>query len=122
MTFTTKNVQRAVQEVKDTDSLARYLRVPDSKRDEIKAQFSSGPQQVNAYIDYFMRHNPLASWRAVIVILDILEEKEAADAIRHLAEPVTGRACYDVSRGCVQKLGLAFQSMGCCVYQRIALL
>ena len=93
MTFTTKNVQGAIREVKDTDSLAGYLRVPDSKREEIKEQFPSVPQQVNAYINYFMQHNPLASWRAVIVVLDMLGEKEAADAIRHLAEPVTDRAC-----------------------------
>ena len=78
-------------EVKDIDRLARWLHVPESKRDEIKKQFSSVPQQVKAYIKYFMEHNPVASWRAVIVALDVMNEKEAADAIRHLAEPVTGR-------------------------------
>ena len=92
MTFTTKNVQRAVREVKDTDSLGLWLGVPASKRAEIKKQFSSVPQQVKAYINYFMEHDPVASWRAIIVALDAMEEKKAADAIRHLAEPVTGRA------------------------------
>ena len=92
MTFTTRNVQRAVREVKDTDSLGIFLGVPYSKRDEIKRQFSSVPQQVKAYINYFMEHDPVASWRAVIVALDGMREKKAADAIRHLAEPVTGRA------------------------------
>jgi hypothetical protein len=92
MTFTTRNVQRAVREVKDTDSLGAYLGVPGLKRYEIKRQFSSVPQQVKAYINYFMEHDPVASWRAVIVALDRMREKEAADAIRHLAEPVTGRA------------------------------
>ena len=92
MTFTTKNVQRAVREVKDTDRLGVYLGVSRSKRDEIKRQFSTVPQQVKAYINYFMEHDPVASWRAVIVALDGMREKEAADAIRHLAEPVTGRA------------------------------
>ena len=89
MTFTTKNVQRAVREVKDTDKLGRWLGVPVLKR---KGQFSTVPQQVKAYINYFMEHDPVASWRAVIVALDTMGEKEAADAIRHLAEPVTGRA------------------------------
>ena len=42
------------------------------------------------YVDYFMDHNPLASWRRVIVSLDGSGEKEAADKIRHLAEGVTG--------------------------------
>ena len=92
MTFTTKNIQRAVRDVKDTDSLGRYLGVPVSKRNEIKRQFASMPQQVKAYIDYFMDHNPEASWRAVIIALDWIKEKKTADAIRHLAEPLTGRA------------------------------
>ena len=92
MTFITRNVQRAVREVEDTYRLGRYLGVPDSKRDEIKSQFSSVPQQVKAYINYFIEHDPAASWRAVISALDGLGEKKAADAIRHLAEPVTGRA------------------------------
>ena len=92
MTFTTRNVQRAVREVKNTASLGIWLGVPDSKRDEIKKQFSSVLQQVKAYINYFVEHDPVASWRAVIVALDRMREKEAADAIRHLAEPITGRA------------------------------
>ena len=92
MTFTTRNVQRAVREVKNTDRLGVYLGVLLLKRDEIKKQFSSVPQRVKAYINYFMEHDPVASWRAVIVALDEMGEKEAADAIRHLAEPVTGRA------------------------------
>ena len=92
MAFTTKNVQTAVQEVKDTDELGRWLGVPVLKRDEIQEQFSTVPQQVKAYINYFMEHDPVASWRVVIVALDTMGETKAADAIRHLAEPVTGRA------------------------------
>ena len=42
------------------------------------------------YVNYFMDHNPLASWRGVIVSLDGSGEKEAAEKIRHLAEPITG--------------------------------
>ena len=93
MTFTRKNVLRAVWTVKNTDLLGIYLSVPQSKRDEIKRQFSSDPQQVKkAYINYFMDNDPLASWRRVIVSLDAMREKESADNIRHLAERVTGRA------------------------------
>ena len=92
MTFTTKNAQRAVREVKDTYDLGLFLGVPKSKREEIERQFLTVPQQVKAYINYFMEHDPVASWRAVIVALDRMREKKAADAIRHLAEPVTGRA------------------------------
>ena len=92
MTFTTKNVQRAVREVKDTHKLGLWLGVPYFKLIKIQEQFSTVPQQVKAYINYFMEHDPVASWRAVIVALDTMGEKETADAIRHLAEPVTGRA------------------------------
>ena len=91
MTFTTKNVQKAVQEVKDTDRLGLVLGVPRSKQRGIQMQFSSVCQQVKAYVNYFMEHDPVASWRAVIVAVDAIKETKAADAIRHLAEPVTGR-------------------------------
>ena len=93
MTFTRKNVLRAVWTVKNTDGLGICLGVPLSKQAEINRQFSSDPQQVKkAYINYFMDHDPLASWRRVIVYLDDMREKESADNIRHLAERVTGRA------------------------------
>ena len=91
MTFTTKNLQKAVQEVKNTNELGRWLGVPRLKRTEIQRHFSNVPQQVKAYINYFMEHDPAASWRAVIVALNAMGEKKAADAIRHLAEPVIGR-------------------------------
>ena len=85
------NVWRAVQKVKNTDRLGRRLGVPNTTQGEIKRQFSSAPKQVKEYINYFMDHDPLASWRSVIVALDAMREKESADTIRHLAEPITGR-------------------------------
>ena len=98
MIFTRRNVQRAVRQVKNTDRLGDYMGVPYTRRLEIKRQFSSVPQQVKAYINYFMDHDPLASWRSVIVALDGLREKEAADNIRHLAESITGRVMDSVCR------------------------
>ena len=92
MTFTTMNVLRAVREVKSTKDLEYCLGVPESKRQEIASQFSSVPQQRKALINYFIDHDPVASWRAVIVALDRMGEKRVADELRHLAEPVTGRA------------------------------
>ena len=90
MTFTSKNLQRALCDVNDPEGLGDLLGVPDSKQNEIRSQFSSVPQRTKAFVDYFMEHDPLASWRAVIVFLDAMREKKAADAIRHLAEPITG--------------------------------
>ena len=95
MTFTPMNVLRAVREVKDTDRLGQYLGIPVSKQDEIKRQFSSEAQQRNAHINYFIEHDPEASWRSVICVLDRMDEPdsvEAAGNIRHLAEAVPGRA------------------------------
>ena len=97
MTFTTMNVLRAVREVESTNDLGDFglgdwLGVPESKQREIESQFSSVPQQRKALINYFIDHDPVASWRAVIVALDGLREKRVADELRHLAEPVTGRA------------------------------
>ena len=96
MTFTTMNVLRAVREAKSTNDLGLglgyWLGVPVSKRREIASQFSSVPQQRKALINYFIDHDPVASWRAVIVALERMEEKRVADELRYLAEPVTGRA------------------------------
>ena len=90
VTFTPINVLKAVQEVEDTNSLGIYLRVPESKQQEIFAQFSSVPQQRKSLIQYWMERDPEASWRGLIVALDDMEEKTVADKLRHLAEPVTG--------------------------------
>ena len=101
-TFTTMNVLRAVRDVKSTNDLGYgglrdyglgdRLGVPESKRREIESQFSSVPQRRKALINYFIDHDPVASWRAVIVALDFMGEKRVADELRYLAEPVTGRA------------------------------
>ena len=89
--FNRNNVRRAVWNVRDTDLLGYCLGVPHWRREEIESQFRGDRGQwVKKYVDYFMDHDPLASWRRVIVSLDWLGEKEAADKIRHLAEGVTG--------------------------------
>ena len=85
--FTTSNVQKAVERV---ERVWGELRVPYSKRDEIHRQFSRLPQQKQALIRYWKGRNPRASWRSLIVILDTMKEKRAADDIRHLAEPLSG--------------------------------
>ena len=92
--FTRNNVQRAVRNVTNTHYLGLYLGVPERRRKEIWRQFREDKgRQVEEYVTYFMNHDPLASWRRVIVVLDMMKllgEKEGADKIRHLAESVTG--------------------------------
>ena len=92
MTFTSINILQAVQKVENAEYLGRSLGVPDSKRNEIMHQFSSVAEQKEAFINYFIKHDPDAMWRSVIRALDWMDEKECADSIRQLAEPVTGRA------------------------------
>ena len=93
MIFTRNNVQTAVRDVRSTDWLGACLCVPRRRLNEIVSQFRRNDGQVKKkYVDYFMDHDPLASWRRVIVVLDELKfwGEEGADKIRHLAEAVTG--------------------------------
>jgi hypothetical protein len=90
LTFNRKNVQETVRNVADVDLRGTRLGLPESKVLEIMKLFPSDVQeQVNSYIDYFIDHDPLASWRRFIFALDVIKQKEAADSIRHLAEPIT---------------------------------
>ena len=91
VTFTTMNVLRAVREVESTDDLGACLGVPESKREEIRSQFSGVVEQRKALINYFIENNPKPSWWSVICALDVIGQREIADDIRHLAEPVPGR-------------------------------
>ena len=94
MMFTRNNVQRAIRNVRRTDILGFNLGVPERRQREIVSQFrGNGGRRQEKYVTYFMGHDPLASWRRVIVILDMMKEfgaREAAEKIRHLAESVTG--------------------------------
>ena len=93
MAFTTSNVQKAVERVErlwGSGELGYCLSVPYSKRDEIQRQFSRLPQQKQALLKYWKDRDPRASWRSLIVTLDRMEEKRAADDIRHLAELRSG--------------------------------
>ena len=94
MIFTRSNVQTAVRDVRDTGLLGSCLCIPRRIRKKIVSQFRRNDgEQKKKYVDYFMDHDPLASWRRVIFSLDQLKsfgEKEGADKIRHLAEAVTG--------------------------------
>ena len=91
--FTEKNVQGAVKNVRDTERLGYWLRVIDRKSEEIEIQFSGDHQnRVKQHVKYFMDNDPLASWRRIIVVLDAMGEKEAAEKIRHLAEGLAGES------------------------------
>ena len=91
MIFTRSNVLRTTRNVKAINWLGEELGIPERTRREVQKQFKEQDEQcLKKYIDFFVDHDPLASWRRVIVCLDQIREKEVADDIRHLAEAVTG--------------------------------
>ena len=90
--FTTSNAQKAVEMVKwlwNYSGLGYSLRVPNCA-DEVQRKYSHLPRNKEALIKYWMERDPRASWRGLIVALDAMGEKQAADGIRHLAEPLSG--------------------------------
>ena len=69
-----------------------WLGVPVKAQKEIESEFPGDHWwQVKKCLDYFIDHNPLASWRQLKVALEALNEKVAAEKIRHLLEPLTGK-------------------------------
>ena len=92
MIFIRNNVQTAVRDVRGTGLLGGFLYVPGRRRREIESKFRGNDEKVKKkYVDYFVDHDPLASWRRVIVVLDTLKSYGGEpEKIRHLAEAVTG--------------------------------
>ena len=94
--LTPSNVVGLVREVRvwwggrGSDSLARWLSIPESKQDEIRRVFPDEMDQKKQAISYWINTDPLASWRRLITALDRMEETELADSIRSNAEPLTG--------------------------------
>ena len=90
--LTCENVMTAVEGV-SWNSLGFQLDIPRSKRLEIASQYSSGSQQCQALIQYWLGLDPSPSWRRVITALDGIstgEGPERADRIWSYAEPLTG--------------------------------
>ena len=61
-----------------------------SKCDEIKKQFSSDEERVEAAVREWLLRDPLASWRRLIDQLYWNDEFDRADSILHYAEELTG--------------------------------
>ena len=94
--LTTSNVLALVRKVKNwlrrtgSVSLTRRLSIPESKQEEIKANFPDELDQKKEAISYWINTDPLASWRRLIIALDRMRETELANSIRSNAEPLTG--------------------------------
>ncbi|CAI8004413.1 hypothetical protein GBAR_LOCUS3911 [Geodia barretti] len=103
MMFTRNNVQRAVRNVRETDLLGAGLGVPRGDRGKLRVSSEEmRDDEVEEYVTYFMDHDPLASWRRVIVVLDMMKGMERKrvqiryDIWQSLSQVRTG-----VARDCV---------------------
>ena len=47
------------------DYLGFFLNTPSSKREEFKMNYKNPVRRVEAYFDYYVHNNPLASWTKV---------------------------------------------------------
>ena len=75
----------------DEDGLGYWLFIPRSKREEIRQKFPDEMEQKKQLISYWINTDPLASWRRVILALDLMKQTKMADSIRSYAEPLTGK-------------------------------
>ena len=94
--LTLSNVMREVREVEDwwgEYGLGDRLFIPETKREEIRQKFPDEMEQKKQLITYWINTDSLASWRRLIVALDVMEETKTADSIRSYAEPLTGMYC-----------------------------
>ena len=67
------------------------LRVPRSKREEVRNQFGSDENgAVSACIQWWLQHATSVSWREIVHNLDWNQETGVADTIRQYLEPPTG--------------------------------
>ena len=69
------------------------LRLPDSRRRKIKAEYTTEDQWRNAAVHFWLVSDPYASWRRLITELDEYEEYDMAKQIHRYAEKLTGMSC-----------------------------
>ena len=86
--LTPEAVTEAVKEV-SWWTLCWCLCAPDSKRYEIGDHYPPEDRR-RVVVDWWFSTDPTPSWRRLISRLDLFNESETADKIRHNAEPVEG--------------------------------
>ena len=103
--LTTKNVLRELKDVSwETLSKGKYissgeymspgvLRLPNSQRHKIEAEYSTEDQQKIAAVQFWLASDPCASWRRLARQLDWLEEQAVAKQIYPYVEKLTGMIC-----------------------------
>ena len=73
------------------DDVHNVLRIPDAKLAAIKFEFTTDKERLRALIQYWLLRDPYASWRRLIIQLEIWGEAAAANSLRNYAEKLTGQ-------------------------------
>ena len=80
------------------------LRLPNSQRRKIKAEYTTEDQRKNAAVHFWLVSDPHASWRRLTSELDWYEEYDVAKQIHRYAEKLTGMICtHQIAALCVFK-------------------
>ena len=91
--LTVSNVTTALQ---DLSARVHYiLRIPVSKCEELRHEFTSDEEYISAAVKFWMLHDPLAGWRRLVDqlylwCLEYPDLEAVGDRIRHYAEDLTG--------------------------------
>ena len=96
MAFTCSNVLRAMRTMENWwgqgTRLGVCLYISEEKRKEIQQVYSDPEEQKRQLVLYWLSTDPLASWRRLIVQLDMICQSPVADGIRDFAEPLAAGA------------------------------
>ena len=69
------------------------LRLPDSQRHKIEAEYTTEDQRRNAAVHFWLVSDSHASWRTLVKELNQYEEYDVAKQIHRYAEKLTGMSC-----------------------------
>ena len=89
-TLTVENVREVMAEVGNWRNVARWLGVPDSKRQEISQQSSTERKKSHALGDYWVNTDPNASWKRLARALYHSREDRALAVMKQHLEQQKG--------------------------------
>ena len=85
LTLTTERLVELFAPMNDRDiySFTLNLNIPSSKREEIMVNYRSPTQQKEAYLDYYVHSDPLASWKMITGMLRMYGLSQQADVVEN---------------------------------------
>ena len=84
LTLTTERLVELFASVDDddyVDSMGFYLDTPSSKLEEFQVNYRNPAQRKEAYLDYYVRNHPTASWTKAAELLRLLELSKQAGVV-----------------------------------------